>query len=305
MEKYQIPGEVLVTGGLGFLGREISRAFCESGWMVSSLGKSRANDLVFDLSKEEPIFDKIEFRRVVHIAGMAHRVNQINDAVQSFFDINAGGTRNLLLALDQESDAIRQFVYISTVAVYGQEMGRMLDEKIPLEGRGPYAQSKIQAEEMVQEWGQKNGVPTLILRLPFVAGHGAPGEFQQLLDRMRTSSFRIIGNGAARRSALHVTDLASHITGWEEIDGIYNLTDGYHPTFAEWYDFANRNQDSRQRQHMPDWAARILSGMGDLIPGFPYHSRLYYQLSSELTFSDQKARQELGWSPKPVIDYQT
>jgi GlcNAc-P-P-Und epimerase len=305
MGNYQIPGDVLVTGGLGFLGREISRAFGESGWKVSTLGKSRANDLVFDLSKEEPIFDKIEFRRIVHIAGMAHRVNQLNDAVQSFFDINAGGTRNLLLALDQESEVIRQFVYISTVAVYGQEMGRMLDEKTPLEGRGPYAQSKIQAEEMVQEWGQKNGVPTLILRLPFVAGHGAPGEFQQLLDRMRNSGFRIIGSGAARRSALHVTDLGKHLVGWENIEGIYNLTDGYHPTFAEWFDYANRNHDLRQRKHIADWAARILSGMGDLIPGFPYHSRLYYQLSSELTFSDQKARQELGWSPKPVIDHQT
>jgi GlcNAc-P-P-Und epimerase len=302
MNSYLIPENVLITGARGFLGKHISERFGQAGWKVSSLGLSPENDFPIDLAAEEPILDQIPFQRVIHIAGLAHKVAQVNDAVQSFYNINLGGTNHLLSALTPQASEIKQFVYISTVAVYGREAGQLLTEETPLEGRGPYALSKMQAEEQVLNWGNQYGVPVLILRLPFVSGENAPGEFGKILQLMRSPGFRILGKGNARRSAVRVEDLAGHLIHWAGMDGVYNLTDGYHPSFCEWYDLANQGlRPNQKRKHLPDWSARILSGMGDLIPGFPYHSRLYYLLSSELTYSDEKARRDLGWNPAPLI----
>jgi nucleoside-diphosphate-sugar epimerase len=302
MDAFHIPENVLITGARGFLGKHIREQFEQTGWKVSALGLSKENDFSIDLSLEEPILDQVSFQRVIHIAGLAHKVAQVNDAVQSFYNVNLGGTNHLLSALTPQTAEIKQFVYISTVAVYGREAGHLLTEETPLEGRGPYVQSKMQAEEQVLNWGNQYGVPVLILRLPFVAGENAPGEFGKILQLMRSPGFRIMGKGNARRSAVRIVDLAEHLLRWEGKDGIYNLTDGYHPSFCEWYDLANQERmPNQKRKHLPDWAARILSGMGDLIPGFPYHSRLYYLLSSELTYSDEKARRDLGWNPVPLI----
>jgi nucleoside-diphosphate-sugar epimerase len=298
-----VKGNLLLTGGNGFLGSYIKNAYEEAMWRVFTLGRTEKNDIVIDLAQEEPILEQYQFDRVIHAAGYAHRVKQINDAVQTFYDVNLHGTNHLLNSLSGHVQDIRQFVYISSVAVYGQETGRLLDEYTNLEGRGAYAQSKILAEEQVRKWGEHYNVPVLILRLPFVAGSNAPGEFQRTLEQMTKPGYRIIGSGQARKSTVLANDVAKHLALWEYKAGTYNLTDGYHPSMLDWCKYIKSlsGSSSTDIKSIPDWVARILSGMGDLIPGFPYHSRKYYHLTSELTFDDDKARKELEWLPRRVI----
>jgi GlcNAc-P-P-Und epimerase len=302
MQDFIIPSDVLITGAHGFLGTYFRHAFLEAGWSVTTLGKSTQNEIALDLASEEPVFDHAPFTRVIHTAGLAHKIAQINDAVQKFYDVNIRGTENLLASLSPYADQIRQFVFISSVAVYGIDQGQLITENSELEGRGPYAQSKILAEEQVTRWGQQYGVPILILRLPFVVGANAPGEFGQTLKKMKSPQYKLIGKGEARRSAVLATDIAKHTLHWEYKNGVYNLSDGYHPSFKEWFKYIHRNQAGVNPKTVPDWLARILSGMGDLIPGMPYHTRLYYQLTSTLTYSDEKARLELDWQPNKVLN---
>lgn len=296
-----LPGKVLITGSKGFLGRYIATAYHTQGWEVISLGKQNHNDLVVDLATEEPALDHLDFKSVVHLAGLAHKVPSLHHAVQPFYDTNLHGTNNLLEALSPIAGQIEHFVFISSVAVYGRETGHMIEESNTLEGRSPYAQSKILAEQQVIHWGLDHDVPTLILRLPFVAGSNPPGEFGRLLRKMKKSDFRIIGAGLAKKSGVLASDIADHLPRWHGKSGIFNLTDGYHATIAEWTNYMKKSSTSPKIKYIKDWQARILSGMGDLIPGIPYHSRLYYQLTSELTFSDTKARNHLNWNPKIVF----
>jgi UDP-glucose 4-epimerase len=54
-------------------------------------------------------------------------------------------------------------VFISSVAVYGQETGLNINEKAPLNAKDFYGLSKIQAEEMVMNWCIKNKIICLSL----------------------------------------------------------------------------------------------------------------------------------------------
>jgi len=303
MEAFETSKKVLITGAGGYLGKYLVDSFESQAFQVFSLGKNNDNNLVFDLAKEEPLLDHLGFDRVIHAAGLAHSLPKKAEAAQAFYDVNLEGTENLLQSLIIHAPYIKQFVYISTVAVYGRDAGEWISEDAPLEARTAYALSKMYAEEQVINWGNQFGVPTLVLRLPFVAGKNAPGDLSHLINLMKTGSYRQIGKGAARKSAVLATDVARMLTNWEYRDGIYNLCDGYHPSLSELYDFISQVCNVPKSRPIPDWTARVLSGMGDMIPGFHYHSRMYYKISSTLTFDDSKARKELGWNPTPVIQY--
>ena len=144
---------VLLTGASGFLGSIIKKYLVEQGDKVYTLGRSRESDFVCDLSAEVPEFDKTTFDIVVHAAGKAHIVPKTEAEKQDFFDVNVKGTKNLCNALDNANVKPAQFVFISTVAVYGKDEGEMITENSPLKGDTPYALSKIQCEAFFAAMG--------------------------------------------------------------------------------------------------------------------------------------------------------
>jgi len=294
--------KVLITGAYGFLGSYIRRAFEADRQSVLSLGRSDLNDLVIDLSKEEPELDQFPIRRVIHCAGLAHKVPKGKDGAQEFYDVNLEGTENLLISLIPIADRIKQFVFISSAAVYGKFIGYGIEEDVSLDGNSPYAKSKIFAEEQVRTWCDQYGVPGLILRLPVVAGTNAPQSIRDMIQGLEKGKYIRIGKGATRKSMVLAEDVASHLVQWEGKDGTYNLTDGHHPTYAEIEQYIADRLRLKLPKSIPDWQARIMSGIGDLIPGFPLHSRIYQQVTSDMIFDDTKARQELGWKPRKVVE---
>jgi len=295
-------GKVLITGAYGFLGSYIRRAFEASGQEVISLGRSDINDISLDLSKEEPELDYLPINKVIHCAGLAHKIPKGKDGAQEFYDVNLEGTENLLISLIPIASQIKQLVYISSAAVYGKFIGYSIPEDVSLDGTSPYAKSKIFAEEQVRTWCDQYGVPGLILRLPVVAGANAPQSIREIIQGLEKGKYVRIGKGGTRKSMVLAEDVANHMVHWEGKDGIYNLTDGYHPSYAEIEKYIADRLHLKLPRSIPDWQARIFSGIGDLIPGFPLHSRLYQQITSEMIFEDSKARKDLGWKPRKVIE---
>lgn len=294
--------QTLITGAYGFLGSYIRRAFEQSHVPYLTLGQSDLNDIQINLAKDEPELDNRQIDRVVHAAGLAHHIPKGRNGAQKFYDVNLEGTENLLFSLVPIADQLKQFIYISTVAVYGRLYGEMVNENAPLQGKSPYAQSKMYAEEQVIKWCEQYNVPGLILRLPVVAGRNAPQRIRDIIKGIEKGRYLRIGDGKARKSMILAEDLALHILKWQGRQGIYNLTDGYHPSLFEIESYIARQLNLDLPRSMPDWQARILSGIGDLVPGFKMHSRLYQSITSEMTFDDSKARKQLDWKPRRVID---
>ncbi|MCB9267860.1 MAG: NAD-dependent epimerase/dehydratase family protein [Lewinellaceae bacterium] len=300
-----MPPPLLLTGATGFLGQVFKKELSAASPLLT-LGRSRQHDICADLSISPPPLAS-DIGTVLHNAGKAHVVPRTAAEEQEFFQVNHLGTVNLLKGLGQLEQPPRQFVLISTVSVYGREKGEDIAESHPLNGSTPYARSKIQAEAAVQEWCEARGVQWAILRLPLVAGPYPPGNLGAIRRAIaRGRYFRIAGN-RARKSMVLAEDVARLIPRLEGESGIFNLTDGVHPSFMEIEEAIAFALNKRIPFSLPKGIVEMGGKAGDVITRlglpFPLTTERLQKMAATLTFSDEKARRELGWTPRPVIPY--
>lgn len=289
---------VLLTGANGFLGAYIKSAL--QGQALTTLGL-KGCDYNVDLSVKVPEFRK-PFNKVIHAAGMAHMVPRSSGEEQRFFDVNVTGTLNLLKGLENLPALPEIYIYISTVAVYGADSGECIDETAPVRGSSPYARSKAEAEVEVEKWGAMNNVEVLILRLPLIAGKNPPGNLGAMVRAIKKGYYFRIGDGSARRSMVLADDVAEFISTYKGPSGTFNLTDGCHPTIRD-LDEAIASKLGRRIKALPRSVVRIAACAGDIFPFLPLNTLKLCKLTSSLTFSDAKARAELAWSPRAVVDH--
>lgn len=293
----------LVTGGNGFLGGILTRCLKQGGNEVSLLGRSAGNDLTFDISTEFDLPAGLEFDTVIHAAGKAHAVPSSARESDEFFDVNFKGTQNLCHALEKLSIMPAAFIFISTVAVYGLDEGAGINESHALNGQTPYAKSKIMAEEWLQEWALKNGVKLGILRLPLIAGPNPPGNLGAMINGIRKGSYFSIGNASAKKSVVWAEDVAGIIPVTAKVGGIFNLTDGYNPSFGELEKVIAHASGKKEPKKIPASLAKFMGRIGDMLGNAaPINTIKLKKITSTLTFDDSKARRLLNWSPSLVLE---
>ena len=287
--------KVLLTGATGFLGKYLLSELDAQKIQVDTVGRNAENTFQCDLAKDSlELPSDALYDMVVHNAGKAHFVPQNETEGKVFFDVNVGGTEKLLEAIMSLKNKPKCFVFVSTVAVYGLEVGENINETHSLNGISPYAKSKIEAEKLVQDWCLENQVNCVILRLPLVIGENAPGNLGAMERAIRKGYYFRLGTGNARRSMVNAADVAKLIPSLLNKDGIYNITDGLHRSFAEMDIFLAQKHGKRIKK-IPVWLGKLIAKVGDFIPGFPLNSYRLGKLEQSLTFNDDKARQELDW----------
>lgn len=288
---------MLLSGVSGFLGKYIKTLYSNP---VDTIGRSIEDTYFFDFSNPHEIaIDKV-YNQVVHCAGLAHEKGQAAEA-DLFDKINVQGTKAFLNSLEQALP--EQFVFISSVAVYGLSSGKGTNEETKLKSLDPYGSSKIEAETIVLEWGEKHNVKVLILRLPLIAGKNPPGNLGKIISGISSGHYFSVGGGKARRSMVMAEDVAKVIFQSSNKGGIYNLSDGYHPSFREIEACIATQLNKPLPRAIPGGLARLIGKAGDLIPGAPVNSATIQKMINDLTFDDYKARKELNWSPRKVIDH--
>lgn len=289
---------ILLTGSSGFLG-----GYLKSAWKdvhdVKTIGRSSSNDIICDLSRRTPELTEVDM--VIHAAGKAHVVPRTAEEAQAFMDVNVTGTENLLKGLDELQKKPDTLVFISTVAVYGLDSGINIEENHPTLGGTPYGDSKIRAEDILLHWGRQHGVGIVILRIPLIAGEGAPGNLGAMIRAMKRGYYFRIGDGKGRKSMVNASDLAQFLPTLHGREGVYNLTDGHHPSLSE-LDTLLAAQLGKRVRSIPEDIASVLARVGDRLTVLPFNSYRLDKLRRNLTFSDEKARRELGWNPVRVLD---
>lgn len=290
---------ILITGASGFLGKSILNFFSSKDISILSLGRNSLNDIKCDLSSEIPNLNLTEVELVIHAAGKAHKIPKTRIEVSQFFEVNMKGTQNLLISLEQLSQLPKYFVFISTVAVYGLDSGTKIGENTPLLAIDPYGLSKIQAEKLVIEWCKQHNVKSTILRLPLLVGKNPPGNLGAMINAIRKGYYFNIDNGKAKKSMVLTEDVAKFIPIIAPIGGIYNLTDGVHPSFYQASSAVAKNRIA----NLPLTIAKIVAKFGDLLGNkAPLNSLKLKKITSDLTFDESKAR-KMGWNPQPVLEY--
>lgn len=291
--------KLLFTGGTGFLGKNVMPLLTEQ-YEVTTCGITPDDMIKANLAKSVPELPE-HYDIVLHAAGKAHVVPKTEAEKQLFFDINYQGTVNLCNALEK-AGVPRALVFISTVAVYGCDFGDMITEEHPLEGETPYAKSKRMAEEYLTDWCKKHGVTLGILRPSLLAGKNAPGNLGAMVKGVQKGFYMNIAGGKVIKSILMAEDIAHLLPLVAEKGGTYNVCDTRQPSFGEISLEVARQLGKGKPLNIPYWMAWCMAKVGDLLGNkAPINSYKLEKMTQSLTFSNEKARKELGWEPMDVL----
>ena len=292
--------KLLFTGGTGFLGRNI-KPILDKNYEVTTIGIMDTDMIKANFVSDIPQLPE-RYDIVLHAAGKAHIYPKTEAERQAFYDVNLKGTIHLCDALEN-AGLPKAFIFISTLNVYGDEPGNMnTEDDRPLVGSSPYADSKILAEEYLTKWCKKNNVVLTILRPALLAGKGAPGNLGAMINGIRTGAYLSIAGGKAKKSVLMVDDIAHLVPLVAEKGGVYNVCDDHNPFFGELEATIAKQLGKRKPIIIPYWMAKCLALVGDVFSFFPINSARLEKIVTSDTWSNEKAKRELGWQPLDVLE---
>lgn len=140
----------------------------------------------------------------VDFAGIAH-IQETEENAHLYYEVN----RDLALALCKKAkDAgVRQFIYLSSMSVYGLETGRIDSNTLPAPVTH-YGKSKLEAEQMLATIAS-DSFKIAILRPPMVYGDNCKGNYA-ILEKI-AESFPFFPSLRNQRSAIHIDRLCAFL----------------------------------------------------------------------------------------------
>tara|TARA_Y100000310_G_C20553224_1_gene749188 strand:- start:168 stop:1202 length:1035 start_codon:yes stop_codon:yes gene_type:complete len=215
--------KILITGGTGFQGSNLSKSLLEDGYDVTILNlhssKNETNVERFGLEKANIIWGTIndihtirdaahDSDLIVHAAAKIHVDDSIKHPID-YFKTNVMGTNNVL-------EVARQFkvpvMNVSTCEVYGHQDGD-LDENSPLMPRSPYAASKAGADRMAYSYYATYDMNVTTVRPFNIFGPGQKdGKVGAVIPIWTTSllngrDITVYGTGDQSREYVYIDDL--------------------------------------------------------------------------------------------------
>jgi len=168
---------VLLTGGCGFIGSEITKQLSELGSNTTiidnfSSGKeeyvknfSNVKIIEGDLQNSQIVADVVKNQDyVIHLAALPFIPDSYHIPME-FFNVNVNATINLVLALIKEN-SVERFVHISSSEIYGSAQTVPMKENHPTIPHSTYAVSKLAGERVVYTMHKEHNFPAVIIR-PF------------------------------------------------------------------------------------------------------------------------------------------
>jgi UDP-glucose 4-epimerase len=166
---------------------------------------------------------------VIHLAALLHIANPTPLLEREYERINVGGTQTVVEAA--RNAGVGRLVFFSTISVYGDSAGSVLNEDSPPHPDSFYAQTKLAAERIVLAAKREDRQPLgTVLRLGAVYGSRIKGNYRRLLLALARKRFLPIGPGTNRRSLVYDKDVAQAAllaTRHPDVSGqVFNVTDG-------------------------------------------------------------------------------
>jgi len=286
----QLKGNVLVTGGAGFVGRETVKLLQRNGYGVT----------VLDKAEKPEDFQNVKYIRgdlqnaakcviacagqdfVIHLAAKPRIPESFVDP-DSYFDDNVTGTKNILTAAS--AVGVRKFVYCSSSSIYGNNPPphKPYHKPDPL---NYYAMTKLFGEHLCKQYKNMFNLDYTILRFFTVYGPEQPGcddkglmiaKFARLAKEGKPLT--VHGDGELRRDYIHVSDVAAAIVAAVETrvkSEIFNVGTGHNISVNSVVDIL--------REFVPDVQVENV----DVLKGY----------AKETLADISKAKKLLGWSPK-------
>jgi len=302
---------ILTTGGAGYIGSHLNKLASESGYDTIVLdnliyghkefvkwGNFHKVDLS-NLDELRSLFKSYDIDAVMHFAAYTYVGESVSDP-QKYYNNNLKNTLNLLQVM-LEND-VKQFIFSSTSAIYGEPIKIPITEDHPQNPINPYGKAKLMVEKILEDYNTSYGLNYVSLRYFNAAGADPDGEIGEwhnpethliplVLDAAigRSDHVKIFGtdyptpDGTCIRDYIHVMDLAdAHIKALQYLEcndksDVFNLGNGN--------GFSVREVIEKSRQVTGDPISVVES---DRRPGDP----------PVLIGSSKKAEDILNWNPK-------
>lgn len=150
---------------------------------------------------------------VFHVAGIAHAdVGKVTEEQKAlYYKVNADLT--IECAKKAKAEGVKQFVFMSSIIVYGESAGIgqtcVITKDTPLAPANFYGDSKVKAEEGLQPLAD-DSFKVVILRPPMIYGKGSKGNYPLLAKMAKKLPF--FPNVENQRSMLYVENLCKFIS---------------------------------------------------------------------------------------------
>jgi UDP-arabinose 4-epimerase len=253
-------GNVLVTGGAGYIGSHTCKALATAGYLPVTYdnlvhghewavrwGPLERGDIL-DRTRLDEVISAYEPQAVLHFAAFAYVGESVTDPGK-YYRNNVAGS---LTVMESVRDAdIGYFVLSSSCATYGIPNQVPIREETPQRPINPYGASKLMVERMLADFDAAHGLRSISLRYFNAAGADPDNETGEehdpethliplTLDAVsgRRSSVTVFGtdyetaDGTCIRDYIHVSDLAdAHVLALQALEGgaqssAYNLGNG-------------------------------------------------------------------------------
>jgi len=251
---------VLVTGGAGYIGAHACKALKAAGFIpvaFDNLNTGWRGAVKFGPFVQGDLLDRTSIDTalatyrpvaVMHFAALSLVGESMRDPGR-YWRVNVNGALNLLEAV--VAAGVRNFVFSSTCATYGDHDGVLLDEDTPQHPINAYGASKLAIEEMLRNFGAAFGLNHVIFRYFNVAGADPDGEVGEqhtpethliplMLDAIegKRPALTVFGtdyptpDGTCIRDYVHVMDLVqAHVLGLRHLlagngNGVFCLGTG-------------------------------------------------------------------------------
>lgn len=319
---------ILVTGAAGFIGGSLVERLLDRGFrnvrcfarptshltrltaLADRCGTARVEVIAGNLLSRDDCSAATAGAAVIFHLAAARGEKSFPDAFMN----SVVTTRNLLDAA-QRHGCLRRFVNVSSFTVYAgtrRPSGLLLDESCPIEDRpelrgDAYCFAKVKQDELVAEYGEKFGMPYVIVRPGYVYG---PGN-EAITGRVGIGTFGVFLHlgGANILPLTYVDNCAEAIVLaglTHAVDGeVFNVVDDDLPSSRQFLGLYKRNVNRFRSIYVPHVASYALCCLwekysnwseGQLPPTF--NRRSWHAYWGRTRYSNEKAKTRLGWRPR-------
>ncbi len=204
--------KLLLTGSSGFIGSYFQNNYSD-----------RYDIETFSFLKDDlKSLDLTQIDVVVHLSALVHQMG--GAAKEEYRRVNVD--QALALAQKARQSGVKQFVFMSSVKVYGEESDIAYTEITKCEPQDDYGKSKLEAENLLMET-EDDHFKISIIRTPIVYGYGVKANIQNLIQLVNKIFLLPFGDIANKRSMVYIGNLCHLIDEiiTQEKSGIFLASD--------------------------------------------------------------------------------